>query len=175
MIIAGVDFTEFWNEPGIRLAVILVPCFLVYALFAYWGAVGKIVVYRNFNDVMLVGLLVVIPFSLIYIISYFQDEGGDMARLLLPTVVVLEAVVMLVILVRTWRDNRNPFKLLASLYVKLPTGILFFVHLISAFSSKTREDRRKSLLWTVLLLPLLYSLVCDKKTGFMAKAGQRGC
>ncbi|MEB3736469.1 hypothetical protein ULF88_25765 [Halopseudomonas pachastrellae] len=46
---------------------------------------------------------------------------------------VLDALLLLFIVVRTWLDNRNVLKMLLALYVKIPLGVFFL--LSSAISS----------------------------------------
>ena len=156
---------EAFSEPEVLVAAVVVPILGLYAMGVWMGTTGRVVVYRNYYDIMIVGLLVILPVLFGSGMLFFQDHAAEAFEILFPTLVVLEAGVAVAILMRTWNDNRSVWKTLLALYVKLPTGILFFVQLIAVFQSDTRKERRQSLLWTLLLLPLLYALVHDKSTG----------
>ena len=165
------ELLEKYPDAIIYIAI-MVPL-LVYIFGVWRGTTDKLVVYRNFNDVMLVGLLFIVP--LIGITGYFYIADVEALHLpILYAVITLEAIFFLVILVRTWKDNRRLFSTLLALYVKLPTGVLFFVQLFSIFGGDSREKRRESIFWTIMLLPLLYALVKDKNTGFIPKSGRGG-
>ncbi|TDP26789.1 hypothetical protein DEU29_1443 [Idiomarina aquatica] len=146
----------------------LLPILLIYALGVYLGNKGSIVVYRNFNDLMIVGLLVIIPVGLISLLAFISGDNSanqESSSQLFLVGLVLVGLVMLLILYRTFRDNPNPLKMLLALYVKLPTGILFFFHLSNIFMGKSRTKRRESIFWTIIMVPLLYGLVHDKSKG----------
>lgn len=150
-------------------AIILGVLFL-YASGAWMGAKGKIVVFRNFYDVLIVGMLYLVPAAPITFIllsaSDNPDEGAtNVLAVVLVVTAIIEAVLFLFIFVRTWIDNPNPLKMLLALYVKVPTAVIFFLHFVDAFTGAKPSQRRKSFLWSILMLPLLYALIHDKKTG----------
>lgn len=159
------------SYPDFVLYLAIAVPVLIYILGVWMGASGSLVVYRNFNDVMLVGLLFIVPVIAASAFFYVTDiEALHMP--ILYVVLTLEALFLLLILVRTWRDNSGLFSTLLALYVKLPTGILFFFHLFTVFSGDSRQKRRQSIFWTIMLLPLLYALVKDKSTGFLPRSGR---
>lgn len=151
----------------LMLAGIVVFLVILYAIGVWLGAKGRIIVYRNYNDVMIVALLYVIPsVLLLYVFLGEPTEGAEWIQAtILFTTLILTSMVFLLVLIRTWADNGNPFKVFLALYVKIPTAVLFVSHLMSIFQSKKRDQRRRSVLWTLLALPLLYALVHDKGTG----------
>lgn len=156
------------DKPELLIfAAIIIPL-LVYIYGVWKGATGRITVYRNFNDVMLVALLVLVPTTALSIFINFSDIK-ELNLAILYTVITLETLFLIVILVRTWQDNKKVFSTLLALYVKLPTGILFFAQFFNMFGGETRKKRRESVFWTLMLLPLLYALVKDKKTGFLPR------
>lgn len=146
---------------------IAIPIILTYFLGIWMGTTERLVIYRNYYDVLVVGLLYVIPITAF---SFAALLGGDDTREGVGAAVValalgLEAVVFVIILARAWRDNPNPLKALLALYVKIPTAVLFLNALFGAFDRRKAKDRRRSVLWLILMTPLIHALVRDKKTG----------
>ncbi|MBE0472153.1 MAG: hypothetical protein IBX55_21925 [Methyloprofundus sp.] len=154
---------------AVLYAAIIIPV-LIYVYGVWKGTTEDMVVYRNFNDVMLVGLLFIVPLITMQAF-YYISEIKDLHLPLLYAAITLESLFLLVIFFRTWKDNRGIFSTLLALYVKLPTGILFFALLFNIFGGKSRQKRRESVFWSIMLLPLLYALVKDKNTGFIPKSG----
>lgn len=156
---------DLLTHPGVLVALIVAPPILLFAWGAYLGTRGAIIVYRNYNDVMIVGMLVLIPLAIFGFMLPFFEIDGRVFELVWPTVMVLMGLLLVFIVVRTAVDNRNVFKTLLALYVKVPAGLLFFIQLTSAFTGEKRKNRRESMMWTLLMLPLLYALVHDKSVG----------
>lgn len=153
------------NLAGLPWWAYLIPFIILYAIGIWLGTRGTVTVYRNYYDIMIVGLLYIVPLVGIGVMALFDYEteaGADIAFGLLVITGLLEAVIFCFVLVRTWFDNPNPFKLLMALYVKLPTGIFFFSHLYNTFTAKKRQERRHSAFWFIFMMPLLYALVKDK-------------
>lgn len=153
---------------------LLVPIIGLYWLGVWAGVKQRIVVYRNYHDLMIVGMLYMVPVMAMGAAA-FLGAGPDnpLAFWLLVITVVLEVLLLLFILVRTWIDNPNPLKMLLALYVKMPTGVLFFMKFFDIFGNKQARGRRKSMFWALFTLPLLHALVADKKTGKMPLTGRR--
>lgn len=153
------------NAGFITWWMYLLPIVLIYAVGVYMGSKGSIVVYRNFFDVMIVGLLYMIPLvgvGFIALIDSDAEGSSEFVSGLFVLLAVLELAVLIFVLVRTWFDNRNPLKMLLALFVKLPTGIFFFSHFYNMFTAKNRHSRRKSAFWFIFMMPLFYALVHDK-------------
>ncbi|RRJ09539.1 hypothetical protein [Pseudomonas aeruginosa] len=58
-----------------------------------------------------------------------------------------------------------PLKALLALYVKIPTALFFSFNLLESFTAKTSRARRKSIFWTLFMIPVIHALVHDKTTG----------
>lgn len=158
---------------------VLVPIIFFYALGIWMGNTQRLTVYRNYTDVMIVGLLVILPTAVlgfILLVAHGETSAeSDMSYtfwLLMGLAAVL-TVVLLIIVVRTWRDNPNPLKMLLALYVKIPTGILFFFNFVGIFKGADRKSRRNSTMWTLIMTPLLYGLVVDKSGMSKLRARRR--
>lgn len=153
--------------------MVLVPILLLYAYGVWMGFNNKIVVYRNYNDIFVVGLLFIIPIGFM---TFFGLSGGESNALngsAFYACAILEAITLVFVFVRTWKDNPNPLKLLMALFIKIPTGIFFFFHIYGAFTNKTRTSRGSSMFWSMMMLPLLYGLVADKSAGKMPAMPRR--
>ena len=173
MDLAFIDLGIYWVIPIIGL----------YALGVWLGNQGTIVVYRNYNDIMLIALLIIIPSFASSIFIFFSGNGDptsskEAAELVykpvLTVVAVLVGLAISFIVIRTASDNKNPLKTALALYVKIPTGILFFFHLKNIFTGSSRKSRRHSVFWTIIMVPLLHGLVKDKSKGILASSKRGG-
>lgn len=146
---------------------IAIPIILTYFLGIWMGATERLVIYRNYYDVLVVGLLYLVPVTAFGFAALLgsDDANEEVAAVLLGIALALEALVFVIILARTWLDNPNPLKALLAVYVKVPTAVLFLNALFGAFDRRKAKDRRRSVLWLILLAPLVHALVRDKKTG----------
>ena len=153
----------------------VLPIVLIYALGVWLGFNRTIVVYRNYNDVMVVGLLFVVPAMAVSAAVFLgaNEKNPEIGFALLAVTLALEGLVLLFVLIRTWRDNPNPLKMLLALYVKIPTGVLFLSAVFDAFNGRKARDRRRSLLRAVLLAPLIHGLVNDRKAGRLPGLSRR--
>jgi RsiW-degrading membrane proteinase PrsW (M82 family) len=143
----------------------LVPFILLY-IFGIWAArTNKIIVYRNYYDVLITGALYLIPGIFLFYLFLSEEASKELTQHLLLFALALEAALLLFIIIRSWRDNPNPLWLILALYVKIPTAIFFMSLLYSIFHEKERSNRRKSGFWLLIIMPLIYALVNDKKTG----------
>ena len=155
-----------WWVVGVGLLLIL-----PFAVGIWMGMRQQVVVYRNYFDVMLVGGLYLIPAALIgFLIALGGGSGSDNSdgpnELVVAFIVlalVLDLLLLIFILVRTWLDNPNPLKMLLALYVKIPLGVLFFMQFRNIFGGKQPRSRRNSMFWTLMMAPLIHGLVRDKK------------
>lgn len=140
---------------------------LLYALGIWLGAKGKVVVYRNYYDVMLVAGLYLLPVLMTpaFILLSGKGDVNELNGGLFIVLLVLEGLLLLFILVRTVLDNLNPLKALLALYVKIPTALFFSFNLYESFTAKSGRSRRKSIFWTVFMVPVIHALVQDKKIG----------
>lgn len=148
---------------------VLIPALLLYVLGVWLGNTKRIVVFRNYTDVMIVGLLVIIPTAFLGVIllvthgEQTSDSEHYLSFNLLMGLAGVLALVLITICVKTFRDNPNPLKALLALYVKIPTGIMFFFNFAGIFRGGNRTARRNSLFWTLIMTPLLYGLIADKR------------
>lgn len=138
-------------------------------LFAFGVRLGlrkTIVVYRNHYDVLLVGMLYMLPIAFLVAFAFLSDaEGNGAAALqegLLAVGAALTGLLGLLVVIRTWRDNPHLLKMMMALFVKIPLGMFFFMHFYNIFDAKKSADRRKSIFWALLLVPLLHGLVRDR-------------
>ena|SRR5690554_1388701 len=147
---------------------VLLPIVLLYAIGIWLGNKGRIIVYRNYNDIMIVGLLVIIPAAMISLLTFIGNDEAAFESAQGPLIIVtlgLMLITLLLVVIRTFIDNKNPIKAILALYVKIPTAIMFFVHLLTIFTGTKRNQRRNSIFWAIIMLPLLYGLVHDKSKG----------
>lgn len=146
---------------------ITVALVLLYALGIWLGAKGKVVVYRNYYDVMLVAGLYLLPVLMTpaFILLSGKGEVSELNGGLFIVLLVLEGLLLLFILARTVMDNLNPLKAVLALYVKIPTALFFSFNLYESFTAKSGRSRRKSIFWTVFMVPVIHALVQDKKAG----------
>lgn len=157
-----------WPQMEHAWVWILVALLVVYALGLWLGAKGKVVVYRNYYDVMLVAGLYILPVLMtpaFILLGGGKEAVNELTAGLFIVLLVLEGLLLLFILVRSVRDNLNPLKALLALYVKIPTALFFSFNLLESFTAKTGRTRRKSIFWTLFMIPVIHALVHDKTTG----------
>lgn len=161
MTLPSEDLTLAFLVGGGAVALVLFFC-------GVWLGLRKtVIVYRNYYDIMLVGALYLLPMALLFLFWFMaetKEQGSkELNAWLLGVVLVLMGLLLVVVVIRTWRDNPNPLKMLLALYVKIPLGVFFFFHFLNIFDAKKVAARRKSFFWTLLLLPLLHGLVRDRE------------
>ena len=157
-----------WPQIEHAWLYIVIALVLLYALGIWLGAKGKVVVYRNYYDVMLVAGLYILPVLMtpaFILLGGGKEAVNELTAGLFIVLLVLEGLLLLFILVRSVRDNLNPLKALLALYVKIPTALFFSFNLLESFSAKTGRSRRKSIFWTLFMIPVIHALVYDKTTG----------
>ncbi len=158
--------SEVITQPLLGLGLWwLLPFFLFYVAGIWAGSKQKITVYRNYYDVLITGALYLVP-SVFLLFMFLSDEQPNaLSQQLVLIPLVLELLLFLLVLFRTWQDNRNPLCMLLALYVKIPTAIFFMFMLYGVFNDKNRMSRRKSAFWLLIISPLIYALVADKDAG----------
>ena len=127
------------------------------------GFTRKITVYRDFADLTKVFMLVLAP------VATFILLGNKIEKDIVKNIFWGVEILLLVwIVVSTFKDNGNIFKTLLSLITKIPLGIIFAIYLIDLISpgGKTSGQRKKSRgiagLVMIVLAPILYGLVENK-------------
>ena len=144
-----------WPQMEHAWVWILVALLLVYALGLWLGTKGKVVVYRNYYDVILVAGLYILPVLMtpaFILLGGGKEAVNELTAGLFIVLLVLEGLLLLFILVRSVRDNLNPLKALLALYVKIPTALFFSFNLLESFTAKTGRARRKSIFWTLFMI-----------------------
>ncbi len=136
----------------------------VWLLGLILGLTKVITVYRDFNDVGLVGLTVALPVA---VMMSLLGVGVQKFDFLLTPFRRFEAAMALLILVRTFVDNRNPLKAILAFLVKIPIGVLFAVNVVDYFTANRRQDRRLAGFFILLLSGFTIALVANKR-GFLA-------
>ncbi|MCX6258626.1 MAG: hypothetical protein NTW49_12125 [Bacteroidia bacterium] len=134
------------------------------------GYTRKITVFRNYQDVAKVFMLVLIPCGLLIILKYgqipaLQENKGTFQWFL----GILEVLMLIWIFITTYKDNGNIFATILAFVTKIPLGIIFVFYLINLigsggrFSSGGRKSRTESAIVLMLLAPIFYALVRDRK------------
>lgn len=145
--------------------------YVLWALAGIWvlglilGMLKKIIVYRDFNDVTLCGLTVTLPIAAFFVL---MNVGATHFHFMARLILWFEGAMALLILVRTFIDNRNPFKAILAFMVKLPIAILFAINIVDFITGDKRQSRRMSVFFIILLSGFVIALVNDKSKGFLA-------
>jgi hypothetical protein len=133
---------------------------------AIMGYNEAMVVFRDFNDLGLVFLTVVVPI----LFACFQHQVFGIVFL------ASEICLLCSLLIRTIHDNQDPLLALLALLTKIPLSILFVVNVITLLSSqgKTQMERTKAgistLSWLSLVTRIIYGLV-QRKDGLFSPQG----
>jgi len=128
------------------------------------GFTKTITVYRDFADLTKVFMLVLAPLGLFYILGDKIDN-----RILQNIFFGIEGLLLVWIIVTTFIDNRNIFKTLLALIIKIPLGVIFAIYLVNLISPSGKNRRQsRGIAGIVMLLfaPILYGLVRNKVWSF---------
>lgn len=133
------------------------------------GFMKKITVYRDYTDVGFVFLLVLIPVAILILCNMLLKlEAGTMI-VVYWFVGIIEAIVLASIIYKTHQDNRNIWKTILSILVKLPISICFVAFIISfvAPGGKNLSTRNSSkglaLIFVMMFGIIINGLVASKK------------
>lgn len=127
------------------------------------GFTKTITVYRDFADLTIVFMLVLVPVGLFSLLGD-KIQSQTMNKVL----IVVELMLVLWILVSTFIDNRNPFKTLLAFITKIPLGVIFAIYLVNLVApggkSKLSRSQSKGFAGIILLFlsPILFGLVKNK-------------
>lgn len=133
------------------------------------GFKQKITVFRDYNDLGLVFLIALSPVVLFYLFSII---GGEQQRVLGWFIIIVETVLFLWIVIRTFKDNPNVLGALVALITKISLSILFIFSFLNfvAPQGKTAAQRAKSrysaLAILLIVAPVVFKLVKNKKGFF---------
>lgn len=156
-----------WLQIEHAWIYIVIALVLLYSLGVWLGAKGKVVIYRNYYHVMLVAGLYILPVLMtpaFILLGGGKEAVNELTAGLFIVMLVLVGL-LLFILAPSVRDNLNPLKALLALYVKIPTALFFSFNLLESFTAKTGRSRRKSIFWTLFMVPVIHALVHDKTAG----------
>lgn len=147
------------------IIVLLLP--LIIGIVLGWQE--KTVVFRDYNDLFIVFLAMVLPVPLVFLYSATNSQ------IMLSFCILAETALIFWIIYRTYQDNQGDliFALLA-LYTKIPLSILFLFQLLSLldsiFKPASRQDKGFSVISLLVLTPLILKFVRNK-TGII-KSGK---
>lgn len=136
------------------------------------GRSGTITVFRNYDDLALAFLTVLVPVLGGFLAFLAGNKDGPL-MLAIGFVVVCEVLLLWSILRRTWYDNPSAGAFLLAAVTKTTLSFLFVQSVMNVIapSGKTSAarsaSRRAGFFWLLFLAPLVYSLVRDQE-GFLS-------
>lgn len=144
----------------------LIVLIIIIVAGIFLGFKKKITVFRDYNDLGLVFLSILLPYILMYLLSIFFTDHMSIAY----TFVIIVGLILFVwIVVRTYQDNNNILFMLIALITKTSLCFLFIFNLLSFVSPEGKNaDKRRSvryalLAFLLLLTPLILALVKNKE------------
>ncbi len=165
-VIAPASFeSDMKNNLPIYIAIIWM---LIVVAGTVLGFMKKITVYRNYDDIGLVFLMMLLPFVAVMASQFLQDIEKNVFYALLGVFGCAEVFLFVVSGVRTYQDNSNIVTALVALLTKLTLSVLFLYNLIRLISPgghthlDNRRGRENAALWLLVLAPIVYGLVRDK-------------
>lgn len=144
----------------------LIAWIVIVVIGVIMGFKQKITIFRDYNDFGLVFLLGMVPVVLMYL---FQLVANDNQKVGLIFIVSVEAILFLWIIIRTFQDNHNPLNFFVALVTKITCSVLFIINLLDFVtpsgktSSYRASSRRKGFAFLLILTPIVFSLVKNKK------------
>ena len=153
------QMTDTYLDMG--YVVIFTPI-LIIVLGIILGLNKKIVVYRNYSDIAIVCLTVLVPISGFFVLLKMgvTEEGVDYFK---TPFLVFEAIMLLIILYRTFMDNHNPFKALLAFVTKVPLGVFFIYNFIEFTTTRRGQKQQGPLVFLMVLTPIIIGLVKNKE------------
>lgn len=168
----GIILLTIENIYNNHLGLILIFYSVVVLAGIILGWKQKIVVFKNYDDLILSICFFVIP-----VFVFLLNAMGFISSLEgFPFVLFLsvELLLLSLILICSWQSNKSFLSFLLAFFTKMPLSIFFSVLLFQIIdpSGKTeferKTNRNKSIAFLVLLTPVLYKLVRNKE-GFWQK------
>ncbi|MFZ3116363.1 MAG: hypothetical protein WA133_00265 [Syntrophales bacterium] len=144
----------------------LIAWVVIIVLGVILGIKKKIVVFRDYNDLGLVFLLGLVPIVLMYIFSITAEKSRNVA---FTFTAIVEVIIFLWLIIRTFKDNGNPVYGLLALATKISLSVLFIINLLDFVtpsgktSSPRASARRKGFAFLLLLTPIVFALVRNKE------------
>jgi len=128
------------------------------------GYSKTIVVYRDFADLTKVFSLVLVPFIVLLFVPD-NIENQNHKDLIIYGIIAFIGLMLIWIIVSTYKDNKNIIWTIISLCVKLPLAIIFLAYLNSFFSSnkdKSLQEQIKEKISAGVVLLFILGLVRHK-------------
>lgn len=149
------------QEDIISIFIILLIVPLIFGIIL--GLKNKIVVFRNYDDLWIVFLSIIIPFVFFFVYAALPS------RIVIISGCITEILLLVNILYRTFEDNdRNILKTILALYTKLPLSFLFIFQFVSYLENISKPAYKRSnglvnIISILCLTPLILKLVKNKK------------
>jgi hypothetical protein len=147
------------SNPNNLTLIVLIAIMSIIGLGALLGYMGKIVVYRDFKDLGFVFAIVLFPMTVFFALMKFGVQSFDWLRV---PFIIFVSVMLIKILVSTFKDNGNIFKAVLAFSTKIPLGILLIIALIEFIGPKRRQNRGYAFAALLFLTPLVVSLIDNK-------------
>lgn len=152
------------NKDNESYKVYLIIFGIIVLIGIILGYSKTIVVYRDFADLTKVFSLVLVPFIVLLFVPD-SIENQNHKNLIIYGIIAFIGLMLLWIIVSTYKDNRNVIWTIISLCVKLPFAIIFLAYLNSFFSSnkdKSLQEQIKEKISTGVVLLFILGLVRHK-------------
>lgn len=139
---------------------------LIVVIGTILGYKDKIVVFRDYNDLGLAFLVVLMPMPLMYFLGLFSQDHQQLSNWI---IIAFESVLFLWIAIRTFKDNTNLIYAVVALITKISLSVLFIINLLEFVSpsGKSASDRhgfrRSAFAILLIVTPLVFTLVKIKK------------
>jgi len=155
---------QYSNKANESYKVYLIIFGIIVLIGIILGYSKTIVVYRDFADLTKVFSLVLIPF-IVLLFAPDNIENQIHKDLVIYGIIAFIGLMLIWIIVSTYKDNRNIIWTIISLCVKLPLAIIFLAYLNSFFSSnkdKSLQEQIKEKISAGVVLLFILGLVRHK-------------
>lgn len=143
----------------------LISWIIIVVIGTLMGFKQKIVVFRDYNDLGLVFLLGLVPIVLMYIFTNYPVGNQNIVVIFIS---IVEAAILLWIIIRTVKDNKNPISVIIALITKISLSVLFIINLLDFVTpsgktaAKRASSRRSGFAFLLILTPIIFALVKNK-------------
>jgi len=143
------------------IIVLLLP--LIIGIICGWQE--KIVVFRDYNDLFMVFITIILPIPLFFLYSLAAS------KIMLAVCIFIEIFLIIEVICRTYQNNQGVIiYTFLSLYTKIPLSVLFIFSLLKLLEHFSKPESKRnegfSFIPLLILTPLILNLV-KNKTGII--------
>lgn len=160
----------FIMNNGATTLVYFAVVFLIVIVAAgiYRGVKGQITIYRDYFDLGFTAGTFAMPVGLAWFGMYLGEP-----KLGIAVAILVFSIAIVIVVLRTFADNRNFLNTVHALITKSSLCLVFSLAIVEAFTGKNRPKRGAGALVALLIGPIMFALIKDRRDRDYAKILRR--